>query len=191
MILDQDFYNRKTLKVAQDLLGCFLARKIGNSVFRAKIVETEAYNGPQDKASHASRGMTERNKVMFGSPGMIYVYFIYGMHNMFNIVTEREGYPAAVLIRAVELTHPLPLRGGDLMNLNGPAKLTKFLQINRELNQLPIYTKEYGLWVENRNKDLKPSQIKKIPRIGIDYAEEYRDKLWRFYIKGNKYISRK
>ena len=85
MILPQEFYNRRTLVVAQDLLGCFLVRKIGKKIIRAKIIETEAYNGPKDKASHASRGKTERNKIMFGEPGYIYVYFTYGMHFMQKI----------------------------------------------------------------------------------------------------------
>ena len=118
-ILPPSFYNQSTLKVAQDLLGCFLVilpdgksptiplsgRAHANSARRIskfKIVETEAYNGPNDLASHASRGRTARNSVMFGQPGIIYVYFTYGMHYMLNIVTEGKDYPAAVLIRAVE-----------------------------------------------------------------------------------------
>ncbi|MFA4833940.1 MAG: DNA-3-methyladenine glycosylase [Patescibacteria group bacterium] len=179
MILPQSFYNRNTLQVAQDLLGCFLVKKIGRKTIKTKIVETEAYNGPADLASHASRGRTERNKVMFGGPGVIYVYFTYGMHYMLNIVTEEKEYPAAVLIRAVELESG-----------NGPARLTKALKIDKFFNGLPIYVKKYGLWIESRVKDEKP-QIIKTKRVGVDYAGKYKDKKWRFYIKDNKFVSKK
>ena len=104
MLLAQSFYNRKTLIVAQELLGCFLLKQVGNKVFKYRIIETEAYNGPKDKASHAHRGQTQRNAPMFGPAGIIYIYITYGMHYMLNIVTEREVYPAAVLIRALEPT---------------------------------------------------------------------------------------
>jgi len=214
MILPQSFYNRKTLNVAQDLLGCFLIRKFPhpqpfsrsycrgrrepNIEIKCKIVETEAYNGPYDLASHASRGKTERNKVMFGPPGIIYVYFTYGMHYMLNIVTERENYPTAVLIRAVEFfpspLSPLPLCASlerGCMKTNGPAKLTKALHIDKSFNGLPIYTKKYGLWIENRKESIKASQIKKTTRIGVDYAREYKDKKWRFYLRDSKFISKK
>ena len=192
MIIEQTFYNQSTLKVAQDLLGCFLTRKIGQKIIRTKIVETESYNGPDDLASHASRGRTERNKVMFGEPGVIYVYFTYGMHYMLNIVTEKKGYPAAVLIRAVEppLAGPILCQGRKI-NTNGPAKLTKALQIDKKFNGLPIYKRKYGLWIEKRKEDLKPLQIKKTTRIGVDYAKEFKDKKWRFYIKGSNFISKK
>ena len=178
MIISQEFYSRKTLIVAQDPLGCFLVRKINGKVMRAKIIETEAYNGPKDLASHASRGKTERNKIMFGEPGTIYVYFTYGMHYMFNIVTEAKDYPAAVLIRAVVVKN----NGKEKFNTNGPARLTKFLQIDKKFNGLSVCTKKYGLWVESREKKLLPGKIKKAKRVGIDYAKEYKDKLWRFIL---------
>lgn len=178
MILPQSFYNRSTLKVAQDLLGCFLVRQVGNKTIKTKIVETEAYIGHKDKASHASRGRTARNEVMFAEAGTIYIYFTYGMHYMLNIVTEKKEYPAAVLIRAVE-------------EASGPAKLTKFLKIDKTFNTLPIYTKKHHLWIESRKEIIKPSQITKAKRVGINYAEEYKDKPWRFYIKGNKFVSKK
>jgi len=197
-ILQKSFYNRNTLQVAQDLLGCFLVRKNphprplphssrrgrGESTLKCRIVETEAYNGPRDLASHASRGRTARNSVMFGQPGIIYVYFTYGMHYMLNIVTERKDYPAAVLIRAVE-----PCQGRAITS--GPARLTKALQIDKSFNGLPIYVKKYGLWIEGGDEKLKNSQIKKATRVGVDYAGKYKDKKWRFYIKGNKFISKK
>ncbi len=179
MILSKKFYNRKTLTVAQELLGCFLVRKINGKIIRAKITETEAYNGPKDLASHASRGRTERNKIMFGGPGTIYVYFTYGMHFMFNIVTEAKDYPAAVLIRAVEIGG----EDGKKINTNGPARLTKALRINKSFNGLSIRTKEYGLWTENRKGKISLRQIKKAKRVGVDYAGEYKDKMWRFMLK--------
>lgn len=197
-ILSQSFYNRPTLRVAQDLLGCFLVR----GAKKYKIVETEAYNGPNDLASHASIGRTERNKIMFDEPGTIYVYLTYGMHYMLNIVTEERDYPAAVLIRAVEpisrnmqhITH------NTFLKTNGPAKLTKSLKIDKTFNGLPIYpirkkssngasTKKHNLWIESRKEELKPSQIVRATRVGIDYAKGYKDKKWRFYIKENKFVS--
>ena len=210
-ILTKQFYNRKTLQVAQDLLGCFLVREIDGQKIRAMIVETEAYNGPFDKASHASRGETERNAPMFNEAGIIYVYLIYGMHSMLNIVTEGKGYPAAVLIRAVDFSHNTyhvthnthhithgklkeakpPIGGLASGSGSGPAKLTKVLQIDRGVNKLPIYTKKHGLWIEDRAPDLKLGKIVKAKRVGIDYAEEYRDKLWRFYLSDNKNVSKK
>jgi DNA-3-methyladenine glycosylase len=179
LILLQDFYNRPTLYVAQDLLGCFLVRKLNGKIVKAKIIETEAYNGPEDLASHASRGKTERSKIMFGEPGTIYVYFTYGMHFMFNIVTEAKDYPAAVLIRAVEIKS----NSKEKFNTNGPARLTKALQIDKSLNGLSICTKKYGLWAEERKDKISPRQIKKAKRVGIDYAGEYKNKLWRFMLK--------
>jgi len=199
-ILPQAFYNRPTLQVAQDLLGCFLVRKYpfpyeGEGRVRLekfKIVETEAYNGPNDRASHASRGRTKRNEVMFGSSGIIYVYFTYGMHYMLNIVTGPKDFPAAVLIRAVEpMKSPLDKGGlGDFQS-NGPAKLTKALRIDKSFNGLPIYIKKHGLWIEGRDWKLPKSQIVKAKRIGVDYAGIYKDKLWRFYIKASKFVSKK
>ena len=202
MILKKTFYNRPTIQAAQDLLGCFLVKKVPadikigkinaplikgvGGILKYKIVETEAYVGPNDLASHASRGRTERNGVMFGGPGIIYVYFTYGMHYMLNIVTEQKDYPAAVLIRAIA-----PIDGKDAprrVSTNGPARLTKALKIDKSFNHLPIYTKKHGLWIKNRDEDIKPSQIVKTTRIGIDYAKKYKDKKWRFYIKNNKFI---
>lgn len=194
-IISKSFYNRSTLKVAQELLGCFLVRKFpspalgeGSGVRYYKIVETEAYIGHKDKASHASRGRTPRNEIMFGEPGNTYIYFTYGMHYMLNIATEKKEYPAAVLIRAVE---PICKDAKSCVSTNGPAKLTKALEIDKSFNALPIYTKKYDLWIEDRKEVIKPSQIIKSKRVGIDSAEEYRDKLWRFYIKDNKFISKK
>ena len=211
-ILPQEFYRQKTLQVARELLGCFLVRRVetpcqGVSTRRFMITETEAYCGLHDLASHASRGKTPRNAVMFGPPGMIYVYFTYGMHWMLNIVTERAGYPAAVLIRAVvALPRPNPplrpvLNGAEgkgrgiktgskqealsaaPVRTDGPARLTKALGIDKRFNGWPVYTKKHGFWVEGRKANFKLPKIKKAPRVGVPYAGEYKDKLWRFYIE--------
>lgn len=181
---------------------------------RCKIVETEAYNGPKDLASHASRGRTPRNEIMFGEPGIIYVYFTYGMHYMLNIVTGPKDYPAAVLIRATSppclrrQATPLlefPKTAGPavrervgagkqergVMRTDGPARLTKALGIDKSFNGLPVYVKKHGLWVDDRREDLIRSQITKTTRVGVDYAREYKDKKWRFYLKDNKFVSKK
>ncbi len=155
-------------------------------------METEAYNGPKDLASHASIGRTKRNCIMFGEPGTIYVYFTYGMHYMLNIVTGKKGYPAAILIRAVEPTRRDALQ---CVSTNGPARLTKTLNIDKSFNNLPIYTKKHGFWIEGpptlKLRRTSRFEIVKTARIGIDYAKAYKDKKWRFYIKGNKFVSKK
>lgn len=132
------------------------------------IVETEAYHGLHDKASHAHRGQTARNTPMFGEAGTIYVYFTYGIHWMLNLVTGKEKYPAAVLIRGVE-------------GISGPARLTKALKIDKRLNAKPL-SKKSGLWIEDRGIVVRSRDIKKTPRIGIRYAEEYVHKPWRFVL---------
>ena len=157
--------------MAKELLGKFLVRKIGRKTISAMITETEAYCGPNDLASHASRGRTKRTEVIFGPPGHAYVYLIYGMYHCFNIVTEKENYPAAVLIRAV-----------DVPSINGPGKVCRFFKIDRDLNEEDI-TKSKKIWLEDREVSPNTSQIKRTKRIGIDYAKEYRDKPWRFLFK--------
>ncbi len=192
-IMPRSFYARDTIEVAKDLLGKVLVRQVPAGRMAVKIVETEAYCGPHDTACHASKGMTERNKVMFGGPGHAYVYFIYGMYYCLNFVTEREGYPAAVLIRAGE-----PVEGEELMKelrkkarsreelTSGPGKLCMALAIDRALNGADL-CKKGPLYVE----DAAPANhgIVSSRRIGVDYAGEYRDKPWRFYIKDNPFIS--
>src|SRR4051812_34449397 len=121
MKIDKSFYNRPTLKVAQDLLGCFLVRKINGKKLKVMITETEAYIGESDLASHARFGRTKRSEVMYGEPGNWYVYLIYGMHWLLNVITEEKDKPAAVLIRCAITEEGL--------NLNGPGKITKYLQI--------------------------------------------------------------
>ena len=154
--LSSDFFARRTVTVARELLGCVLARRVNGKVVRARITETEAYVGPHDLASHASRGRTARTEIMFGAPGTFYVYFVYGAHWMLNVVTEREGYPAAVLIRGID-------------GAPGPGRLTKTLGITGELNAKPSATKT-GLWIEPREAAVSPRAIRTSPRIGIGYA---------------------
>jgi DNA-3-methyladenine glycosylase len=156
------FFDRPTLTVARDLIGCYLVIKKDGKVLRYVITETEAYDGLEDLASHASRGKTKRNEIMFRHAGYIYVYFTYGIHWMLNIVTGPVGYPAAVLIRGVQT------RDGT-SHYNGPAKLTKALGITGAFNGQTV-SRKTGLWVEAPKSDAPRHKIKTTPRIGIDYA---------------------
>lgn len=178
--LQKEFFTQPTLEVAENLLGKVLARNMAGEEIKAVITETEAYCGFSDLASHASRGITERNKIMFGRAGRAYIYLVYGMHYCLNIVTEKENYPAAVLIRGIKLTG-----GSEEKLLNGPGKLTKFLNIDKSLNGENILTSN-NLWVENNNFSLlgveKAEKINKGPRIGVDYAGKWAKKPWRFWI---------
>jgi DNA-3-methyladenine glycosylase len=190
--LSRSFYVRYTIDVAKDLLGKLLVRRFSDGSYVAGvIVEVEAYRGEDDPASHAYRGLTSRNKVMFGKPGVAYVYFTYGMYHCLNIVTEPEGVPAAVLIRAVEPVFGIDImmkfRGAkDVRNLtNGPGKLTMAFNITRELNGVDM-TKNDVLFVTNYDK-YRDFEIESSPRIGIKVGL---DKPWRFYIKGNPYVSK-
>lgn len=168
-ILKPDFYSRPALVVARELIGKTLMRKVDGSVFAETITETEAYIGPQDKACHAHRGQTPRNAVMFGPAGYWYVYFIYGMHWMLNVVTDGADHPSAVLFRAA----------GSAI---GPGRLTKHLQIDRSLNGLSA-TRKSGLWIEDRGIVFPPRSVRRTPRIGVAYAAEWADKPYRFVVE--------
>lgn len=176
MIIKSDFYNRNTVKIAQDLLGCFLVREYKGKIIRAVITEVEAYRGFYDLASHAARGKTERNAIMFGQSGRAYIYLIYGMHNMLNIVTEEKDFPAAVLIRGVK-TH---CNASLQKKLIGPGKLTKFLHIDKTLNDHDL-TRGGKLWLEYP-PDRKKIKILKSPRVGVDYAKHCKSWKWNFKI---------
>lgn len=177
--LSSEFFDRPTIIVAQELLGKFLIRKIGNKSIAVMITETEAYIGPNDLASHASRGKTPRTEVMFGPPGHAYVYMIYGMYHCLNIVTEQDGYPAALLIRGAILESG---RWKVKSRIIGPGRICKFLEIDKKLNKEDLTTSR-RIWIEDRGIKIKPRQVKKTKRIGIDYAGKYKDKLWRFVIE--------
>ena len=176
-VLNENFFNRPTLIVAKELIGTFLVRKIKDKEMSYMIVETEGYDGFSDKASHAHRGQTARNTPMFGKAGHWYVYFTYGMHWMLNMVTGPEKYPAAVLIRGALF---------EGQHINGPARLTKALQIDKRLNATPAARKS-GLWVEDRGVNINPRDIQRTPRIGIRYAgPAWENKKYRFVLKTEK-----
>jgi DNA-3-methyladenine glycosylase len=163
----QDFFKRRASEVAPDLLGAILVHKTSKGISRSIITEVEAYEGPEDLASHARAGNTKRTAVMFGAPGVWYVYLIYGMYEMLNITTNPPYEAGAVLIRSVE-------------NCSGPGRLTRALQISRAYNGLAA-TKKNGLWIE---KDFdKKVEYTSTPRIGVSYAKEWAHTPWRFVIK--------
>lgn len=170
-ILTQKFFEQPTLNAAKKLLGKYLVRHYRGKIIREMIIEVEAYDGLKDKASHASAGLTPRTKIMFGPAGCWYVYFTYGMHWLLNIVTGKEGYPAAVLIRGVD-------------GINGPARVTKFFHIDKKLNGKSA-SRRTGLWIEDKRVKIKNSEIKKDRRIGVAYAGPiWAKKKYRFSIIG-------
>ncbi len=185
-ILPREFYKRDTLEVARDLLGKALVKFKGPEMVGGIILETEAYYGQDDPASHAYGGKTPRSEIMFGKPGIAYVYMCYGMYYLLNVVTENEGKPGAVLIRALK-----PLWGIDIMkrrrNANlegrltdGPGKLTIALGINKQDNGVDIVTGENGLYISDYKKGNSSSSIAVTGRIGIKKGE---DRMLRFLIK--------
>ena len=180
MVLKSSFFNRPTTEVARDLIGCYLIRRRGAKIGRFMITETEAYDGPNDLACHASKGRTKRTEVLFGKPGRIYIYFTYGMHWLLNFVVGPEGYPAGVLIRAAIEIDP---KTGELdAMIQGPARLTKKLGLDGSLHGLPAI-KSTGLWLEQGNK-INSRQIKRLPRVGVDYAGPiWAKKKWRFILQ--------
>lgn len=201
MKLDRNFYNRDTLVVAKELLGKILVHKVNGKLLSGMIVETEAYLGINDKAAHTYGGRrTKRVETMYGPPGRAYVYIIYGMYNCLNTITREEGVPQGVLIRGIE-----PIEGLDYMALNrfnkplkeltknqiknltnGPGKLCQAMMIDRSLDKEDLCGER--LYIEkgiDRNFDIVEAK-----RIGIDYAEEARDFLYRFYIEGNPNVSK-
>ena len=187
--LNRKFYDRPTLKVAKELLGKYLVVKMDGEILSGKIVETEAYIGYKDPASHAYRGMTPRNKVMFGNPGYAYVYFTYGMHHCLNLVTEKKEYPAAVLIRALEPTSGIESmkkrrRRKDMKDLaSGPAKLCQALGIDLKLNGVDLCSET--IYVEDRGETIEKTGSSS--RIGV--TEEKRRK-WRYFVRNSEYVSR-
>jgi DNA-3-methyladenine glycosylase len=220
MRLSRDFFEQKTIIVAKELLGKLIIRKHNDKLFIGKIVETEAYIGPKDKASHAyapkeqrkkdklkviennfnrikkyvedknifikrilknkKAKVTKRNLAEYLKGGHIYIYLIYGNYYQLNITSFKEGYPECVLIRALE----------PILNLNdpkGPGKLCNELKLDSSFWGEDV-CKSKRIWLEENHKER--FKIVRSKRIGIDYAQEYKDKLWRFYIKGNKWVSK-
>ena len=199
--LPREFYDRDTVKVAQDLLGKYLVRNLNGELLVGRITETEAYIGRCDKACHAyNYRRTARTETLFMAPGHAYIYLIYGMYNCLNFVTEPEGEPAAVLIRAVE-----PIAGTDTICrlrfgdkpltpyrikhlMDGPGKVCKGFSLTRDENRMDLMSDE--LFVSDTldelgitNPELPQERLCAGPRIGIDYAEEARDFPWRFWLE--------
>jgi len=167
-ILLPSFFERPALVIARELLGKYLVRRFNGVSSAHMITETEAYIGPQDLASHASKGLTPRTKIMFGTAGHFYVYFTYGMHWMLNIVTDKQDYPAAVLIRGLE-------------DISGPARLTKSLKIDKALNGASAVRRS-GLWIEDRGAVIPARHIRRTPRVGVAYAGKWAEKPYRFLL---------
>lgn len=195
--LGRAFFDRPTDQVARELLGKVLVRKTGEATLSGVIVETEAYVGPHDLACHASKGRTPRTNTMFLDAGHWYVYLVYGMYHCLNIVTEGEGYPAAVLIRAIS-----PLDGVDTMRknsgkggvhdlVNGPGKLCLAMHINKEQNATDSTDLRAAMYIEDRGIVVSSRMIGCSPRIGVDYAGDWKNKPLRFFIKNNPCVSRK
>lgn len=193
--LQRDFFARDTLVVARELLGQRLVRLLRGKRLSGYIVEVEAYIGEDDQASHAHPGRTARNATMYGPAGCAYVYLIYGMHHCLNIVTDREGYPAAILIRALEPTEgveEMQARRGNrpLTQLtSGPARLCQALAIDRRLDGADMCAPGAQLFVE-RGIPVPDESIATGPRIGVRGDEVALTVPWRFYIRGNSYVSR-
>ena len=194
--LPRSFYQRGTLRVARALLGKLLVRELDGQRLSGVIVEVEAYIGEADTACHAARGRTPRNSNLYGPPGLAYVYFTYGMHWMLNAVTEREGFPAAVLIRALEPREGTELlrgrRGGRLDRdlCSGPARLTQALGIARAENGVDLVSGSAGLWIEEWPQG-GASKILRGPRIGIDSAAPRdRNAPWRLWLADSPHVSR-
>lgn len=184
--LTAKFFNRPTTEVAQDLLGKFLIREYNGHHWGLMITEVEAYDGPDDKASRARKGRTERTEPMFARAGTLYVYLVYGTHWMLNVVTGPKDYPAAILVRGALVMLPT----GEIEHIDGPAKLTKFLKIGSEFCGLEA-TQENGLWFEDREITIPHEHIIKKKRIGVDYAAEWADALYNFSIEIHRHSSTK
>jgi len=179
--LPRAFYDRDTVTVARELLGKHLVH-VSRGVERiGRIVEVEAYLGPHDLASHSSRGLTNRTRIMFGPPGHAYVYLVYGIHWCMNVVTEREGHASAVLLRAVE---PVKNVAGSP---RGPGRLCKAMHIGRRLNGHDLVSED--LFIADPLGAGMPGIVTR-PRIGVDYAGSWARRHLRFYIRGNPFVSK-
>ena len=197
--LGRAFYTRAdTLAVARELLGKLLVVPAVEDGRRVSgiIVETEAYMAPEDRASHAfGNRRTARTEMMFAGGGRVYVFFVYGMHHQFNVVTGVAGTPHAVLVRAVEPAEGVELmrarRGvaGERQLTSGPGKLCKALGIDRSFNGEDLLGRR--VWVEDVGRDVPAAEMAAGPRVGIDYAGEFAAKPWRFWARGTPFVSRK
>lgn len=197
-VLPRGFCERPVLTVARELVGKYVVRELDGELLVGRIVETEAYRGPEDRAAHSFGGRrTARTEVMYGAAGLCYVFRIYGMHDHLNVVAAQVGQPHAVLVRALEPKHGLEtmrarrvgrtsrsLSDGQL--LSGPGKLTQALSIGRELYGHALDTPP--LWLAERPGEPRPKLVRS-KRVGIDYAGEWADKPWRFTERGSPWVS--
>jgi DNA-3-methyladenine glycosylase len=179
-LLPRQFYAGRTLAVARELIGMHLVHLDGGKRRVGRIVETEAYQGPEDLAAHSARGKTARNEVMFGPPGHAYVYFIYGFWYCVNVVVREEGVPHAVLLRALE-----PVEGLDDKTW-GPGLLCRAMNINRGLNGTDLLGTK--LWLE-RPAVLRRPRVARATRIGVAYSGNWAQKPWRFFDRDSPYVS--
>ncbi len=196
--LTKDFYQREdVVQISKELLGKVLVTTFDGQRAAGRIVETEAYRGPDDKACHAHNNRyTNRSKIMFRPGGRAYIYLCYGIHHLFNVVTAFEGMPHAVLVRAVE-----PLENIDLMLARrnftavkpqltaGPGVMSKALGITREWTGLDMTTSDSPIWLEDHGEQISDQEIIASPRVGVDYAEDHALWPWRFRIKNNRWTS--
>ena len=180
--LPRSFYDRDTKVVARELLGKWLVHHTHGLERIGRIVETEAYLGEHDLAAHSSKGLTARTRIMFGPPGHAYVYFIYGMYHCMNVVTEREGHAAAVLLRALEPVKNLTGRTA------GPGLLCRAMHLDLRLNGHDLGSDELFIAAPDTAEKIR---VTKCSRIGVEYARHWSKRLLRFYITGNPYVSRR
>lgn len=193
--LPREFYARDTLTVARELLGKCVVRLYAGVRLAGRITEVEAYIGEDDRASHASPGLTARNAPMYGPPGYTYVYLIYGVHHCLNIVTERERFPAAILIRALEPLEGLAIiqerrgRQDPSPDLTcGPGRVCAALDIDRRLNACDLCTPNAALWIEDA-APVPETQVARSPRIGVRGDQAALDARWRFYLRDSTWLS--
>lgn len=190
------FLNGNVIEIAKDLIGKTLHTRIDGAYTSGIITETEAYNGTKDKACHAYGGKrTKRTSVMYNEGGISYVYLCYGIHNLFNIITNKKDYPDAVLIRAIKpmdgISAMMKRRGMEIQHPKltaGPGRLSQALGISLRHNGLNL-DPESGIWLEDNEQTITDSEIMNSKRIGISYAEEHAELPWRFYLKDSEWVS--
>lgn len=196
--LTKSFYTREdVVQISKDLLGKVLVTNINHQITAGKIVETEAYRAPDDKACHAyNNRLTNRTKIMFAEGGVAYVYLCYGIHHLFNVVTAKKGMAQAILIRAIEPIENIDLmlkrRGKTKVNrqlTGGPGVMSKALGITTALTGVTLLGTESPIWVEDRGFAISEEEIIASPRVGVAYAEECALWNWRFRIRDSKWTS--
>jgi DNA-3-methyladenine glycosylase len=180
--LPRPFYDRDSEQVARELLGCYLVHVVDGVQRVGRIVEVEAYLGPHDLAAHSSKGLTPRTRILFGPPGHAYVFLVYGMHWCMNVVTEREGYGAAVLLRALEPVQNLEMR------TNGPGLLSRAMGIDSRVNGHDLLSDNFFIAPPPAPESF---EIVATPRIGVAYSGSWAHELLRFYIKENRFVSKR